>query len=646
MQKDISFEKEHLKQTKLLAHNQIALLEEAAEKKKEDIKVQKQQMREETKHSMSANLWGSEGFEQLVELSQFASQTSESISKYESYINKIEQLKRFIKCPYFARIDFRLEDEEETEQVYIGRYSVMDEENYNMVVYDWRSPISSMFYRFGLGKAFYEAPMGNINGEINLKRQYEIKSGKLEYFFDTDIQILDEFLKKMLSQNASPQMKSIVETIQRDQDIIIRNKKCDLLMVQGVAGSGKTSIALHRVSYLMYHGLTNKLSSNNIIIISPNLLFEQYISNVLPELGEENITSFLFDEIFEIILKRKFQTKNELYELIITNPNKYLVKTIKESLLFKMKSEFIKVLKTLNIPSNLSLEDILAIYTKAFNNEDNLKQLKQNNSLPESFKNIQLFTQENLDNNNLYYDDASALVYLYLRSNKLEDYIHIKQVVIDEAQDYYPIHFEILNLLFPNARFTILGDINQTIEKQEKISFYDEVKNILNKKRPSLVSMDKSFRCAHEIFEFSSRLLNTEVKSFSRHCDKPQIYKRESETDYASLLKEINVCKENGYQSIGIICKSAKETLKLFENIKEKIEVNIIQGQSGYDLIGTFILPVYLSKGLEFDAALIWDVDSSHYNTLEDKQLLYIACTRALHRLNLFYYGDISLLLK
>lgn len=180
------------------------------------------------------------------------------------------------------------------------------------------------------GEAFYDAPCGRVTGELKLKRQYEIKNGVLKYFFDTDVQIVDEFLRQLLSQNTTAKMKAIVETIQQEQDAVIRDMENDLLMVQGVAGSGKTSIALHRAAYLMYQGLQTKLSANNIMIISPNTIFEQYISNVLPELGEDNVISVVFEDILKMLLKgRKIQSKNDFLEKIIA-PSQYknFIKTV------------------------------------------------------------------------------------------------------------------------------------------------------------------------------------------------------------------------------------------------------------------------------------------------------------------------------
>lgn len=641
MDRELSLEKEYLERTKRIAQEQIHELKELSEKVKADILIQKREMREEAQHAIASNLWSSDNFDQLVELSQFASQTSDTITKYENHIKRIEQLEKLLRRPYFARVDFKFDDDNTVEKVYIGRYPLMDEPNFDRIVYDWRAPISSLFYRYGTGKAFYDAPAGNITGEIQLKRQYEITAGELEFYFDADMQILDDFLRKMLAQNASSQMKSIVETIQRDQDLIIRNMACDLMMVQGVAGSGKTSVALHRVAYLMYNGLTNRLASQDIIIISPNTLFERYISQVLPELGEDNVTSFLFDELYDMILERPFQTKNQLYESMLSSLD-HDHGLHKDSLSYKMSVEFIGGLSSLELQPDMTVDELISVYKQIFYDQASFKPFTQGRDCQEHLEAIRHFTKDNLNAGKLWYEDASALVYMYLRANGYEEYRHIKHVVVDEAQDYYPLHFEILKLMFPKAQFTVLGDVNQTIEKQEKLSFYDGVKDVLNKKNSTLVSMDKSFRCSREILEFSMRFVDAKLQSYSRHGEVPQIIEREHAEDLDTLLEEMAYCQQNGYKSVGILCKSEKESLKLFESLHSIIDVNLIQSQSESDITGTFILPIYLSKGLEFDAAIIWDVDRLHYHTQEDRQLLYIACTRALHRLSLFYYGSIS----
>ena len=319
-QTEKAFEEKRLAQTISLAEEQLKQAKEAADKKKSEIIEAKKDVRENTEHGITS-LYTSDGFKDaLVELSQYINPVTDKIIDYEEEEHKILLLEKMIKSPYFARIDFKFDDEDEFEKIYIGRSSLRKNSYQEMYVYDWRSPIASVFYRFMTGEAFYDAPCGRVTGELNLKRQYEIKNGKLEYFFDSDVQIVDEFLRQLLSQNTTAKMKAIVETIQHEQDVVIRDMENDLLMVQGVAGSGKTSIALHRAAYLMYQGLQTKLSANNIMIISPNSIFEQYISNVLPELGEDNVISSVFEDILsELLIGRKIQSRNDFLENLIVN---------------------------------------------------------------------------------------------------------------------------------------------------------------------------------------------------------------------------------------------------------------------------------------------------------------------------------------
>ena len=306
---EITQEEKRLEQTIALAEEQLTQAKLIAEAKKTDIIESKKEVFENASHGYM-NLYTSDDFEDLLELSQYHNEITEKLSDYEEEQTKIRQLERLIPCPYFARIDFTFEDDNETDQIYIGRSSLKRKDSQNIDVYDWRSPIASVFYRFMTGAAYYDAPYGRIYGDVSIKRQYEINNRHLEFYFDRDVQIVDQFLRRMLSQNTSSKMKAIVETIQREQDIVIRDISNDLLMVQGVAGSGKTSIALHRTAFLMYQGLTSKLSANNILILSPNTIFEQYISNVLPELGEEQVTCAIFDDIIkELVPAENIQTR-------------------------------------------------------------------------------------------------------------------------------------------------------------------------------------------------------------------------------------------------------------------------------------------------------------------------------------------------
>lgn len=713
-QTEKAFEEKRLAQTISLAEEQLKQAKEAADKKKSEIIEAKKDVRENTEHGITS-LYTSDGFEALVELSQYINPVTDKIIDYEEEEHKILLLEKMIKSPYFARIDFKFDDEDEFEKIYIGRSSLRKNSYQEMYVYDWRSPIASVFYRFMTGEAFYDAPCGRVTGELNLKRQYEIKNGILEYFFDSDVQIVDEFLRQLLSQNTTAKMKAIVETIQHEQDVVIRDMENDLLMVQGVAGSGKTSIALHRAAYLMYQGLQTKLSANNIMIISPNSIFEQYISNVLPELGEDNVISSVFEDILsELLNGRKIQSRNDFLENLIVN-SKYK-EISRNSIEFKTSSFFREILDQFLIdiprqwiefedvyyegkcvvsgqilkdkilgrpetPLGIKLEqledyileqifgtgkgrghkeeknlikqeiqkfikiDIVELYKILFSNEAYFYSLLQNSNPSQNIKNIWKYTKENLEADSLYYDDAIAIAYLYLKIYGTNKYKNIKLVVIDEAQDYYPLQYEIFNLLFSNAKFTILGDMKQTLAKKEDISFYEQIQKILNKKKSSLIMLDKSFRCTNEILNFSLKFIeqSSQIKSFNRNGDSPKVYIADnSEIFIDEIVKEIKLCQEKGFQSICLICKTEKNSTYQFNKIKHKLDIQLIKNGSVSDLQGVFILPVYMSKGLEFDTVLICDADSQNYHDEDDKNLLYVACTRALHKLSLFCENEVS----
>lgn len=711
---DTTMEQTHLNTTLAIARAQLSQAQENAEGKRSELVEVKKEVRENTSHSMT-NLYGSEDFEALVELSQSLNPVTEIIADYEEEQRKIARLEKLIESPYFARIDFRFEEEEEAEKIYIGRTSLTEKKTREIYIYDWRSPIASVFYRFMTGKAFYEVPSGRIQGEVELKRQYEIKKGILEYFFDTDRNISDELLRQLLSENASPKMKAIVETIQGEQDVVIRDMTNDLLMVQGVAGSGKTSIALHRAAYLMYQGLQSRLSAGNILIVSPNTAFEQYISDVLPELGEENAATAVFEDILRAILRdKRIQPKNEFLEQMVTNNRRKHI--VKNSIELKTSEEFRRILDQLLLeiplrflelqdiyykgkciiskqaqqawvqkrpetPLGLRLEqledyilelifgslrrreqaeernrirqeiqqvtrfDTAEMYQKIFCDRRYLEALKRTGKRPETIEEICACTRRNLESGRLFFDDAVAIAYLSLQIHGTGKYRNIKQVVIDEAQDYYPLQYEIFRLLFPKAKFTILGDINQTLGKQEDVSFYKRVENILNRKSSSLITLNKSFRCTSEILQFSLQFIDhrPEINSFNRQGNQPRVAIAENFQELLEhIVQEVNLCREQGFQSICLLCKTGRNAERFYEALQSKVELSFIQDRNAASLQGTFLMPVYLSKGLEFDAVLICDADAENYREEDDRKLLYVECTRALHRLSLFCEGEIS----
>ena len=702
-------EAEYLAATLLFAEEELNRARTSGDEIKSAIVAAKKELRENTPHTIG-NLWGSEAFEALAALNQYANPISDQITTFEENENRIVRLQNVLKSPYFARIDFIYEGEEEAELIYIGRTSLQDQKSHQMYIYDWRSPVASIFYRFVTGPACYDAPAGRIEGLLSFKRQYEIRNGVMEYYFDADVQIVDEFLRKLLSQNTSSRMKAIVETIQKEQDVVIRDMENDLMIVQGVAGSGKTSIALHRAAYLMYQGLSQRLLSHNILIVSPNLLFEQYISRVLPDLGEENVVSVVFEEIAAKMLRcKKVQARDQYlerlfgadhtqrmaYQTALSFKTSALFADIIDRFIKEVPKRFIQLsdidyngqsimkkeqirrkIKDSTIPLGIQLRQIeehimetVKDFHRVDQNHNELKRMKRKmqssfsllakalyrllftdkyclkNFMAEVPRGIINVTAENLNRNMLAYDDIAALLYLHLKLHGADEYQNIRQVVIDEAQDYYPLHYKAFKLLFRKAKYTILGDYNQTLEKEEDASLYRQIVKVLEKPKSFLVTMDKSFRSTNEIIDFSARFLSgeVEIKSFNRAGNEPQTHVALDEPALASMLAtEAQRLLDMGYQSVGLICKTASNAKVLHHDMASQMEVELIKSGTDAELTGVFVIPVYLAKGLEFDAVLICDASTENYDREEDKKMLYVACTRALHHLGVYGVGKLS----
>jgi len=734
-----SYEKEFEEEV-LYIKNTISLIDKNLKNELNKVDLAQKELMNVNKYMWENSVHYIDDIDRLADIKQDLSIINVQRAGYEKIEKKIYTYKNMCKKPYFARIDFKEEDDNSAEKIYIGFNNLLDEDTYDAYVYDWRSPIASIFYRCDLGVASYKAPKGEIKGAISLKRQYEIKNGELDYFIDSNLNIIDDGLRNALSKNTSSKMKNIVETIQKEQDIIIRDES-DLLIVQGVAGSGKTSIALHRVAFLMYQGLLTKIYSNNIIIISPNDLFGNYISDVLPELGEENIKTVTFEYIFKEIFNNNINIKsrNVLLEEIISIEDTKKRNIIKSSMEFKSSKEFVIILQRLiwyfehrmidvsdiyyngiyiddkhsikefllKDTINMSIEKkLIIIKNRIFEKIQPIRKkrreklekfisryphhqfeikalarlitIKETYRLKEQinsftkidyfmiyktlFKDKNLFyhlakglylpvnIEEIIDNFNCDYDKAISyedilpIMYLKVKMSGCNVFKEIKQVVVDEAQDYYPIHFEILKELFMNSKFTVLGDINQSIEKEATLSIYDDVKNILNRKRSMTVYMNKSFRCSYEISKFSNNFLdkNIQIESFERYEEEPKIIEA---NDTRDLEEKIVTCISNyknlNYTSIAVLCKNMDECEKVYKRLKNKIDIKIING-GNESISGVMIMPVYMAKGLEFDCVIVYETNSKNYNTEFDKRLLYIASTRALHKLILFYTGNKS----
>lgn len=608
----------------------------------------------------------------------------------ESVINKHKRLTKILAIPYFGRIDF-LEKKENSKvmPIYIGIHTFYDPESRATLIHDWRAPVSSMFYDHELGEAGYRSPSGEIKGVISLKRQYRIRGGKMEFMIESALTVHDDILQKELSSNADDKMKNIVATIQREQNQIIRNEDIRTLIIQGVAGSGKTSIALHRIAYLLYT-FRDSISSKDILIISPNKVFSDYISNVLPELGEETVPETSMEQILSGVLehKYKYQTYFGLVNELLEKPSSSLIDRIAYKASFGFISELdkfilhientyfkaadVKLTKYITIPAPFIEEqylrfnrypirrrfdamadymlDMLKIqytFTVTTTGRNLLK--KEIRLMFAGNNDIQVYKDFFKWTNNpgmfkmrkghtLEYSDLAPLAYLHLalEGNGNQPF-RVKHLLIDEMQDYSPIQYKVIQKLFP-CRKTVLGDAGQSVNPYGS-STAETIQKSLT--ASEIMKLCKSYRSTFEITDFAQKIHpNAELKPVARHGEKPQILQFGSAVEELSgIMGLISTYRKSGYKSLGIICKTEQQARKMADMLKSYAnDISFLSSQSSAFVQGIVITSAHMAKGLEFDEVIIPQTDERNYRSEIDKSMLYVAVTRAMHRLTLTFH--------
>ena len=611
----------------------------------------------------------------------------------ESAVLRKRKLMKLGNSPYFGRIDFATANPgAEPEAVYIGIYTFSDETVKANLIYDWRAPISSMFYDFELGDAWYETPSGRIEGNISLKRQYKIQDGNMEFMIENAVNIHDDILQKELSKSSDDKMKNIVATIQRDQNAVIRNETAPVMIIQGVAGSGKTSIALHRIAFLLYR-FRDSIASKDVLIISPNKVFADYISNVLPELGEEQIPEMVIEELATEIVqdKFKFQTFFEQVNDLLEKDDPAFVERIK----FKASFEFLSKLnqymiwlennffeaQELRIGKTIVPHPFIHEKYKAYHRIPLLKRYlevvkdiqqyvrndaqRKINSTEKAqiweavprmvkmgnvfdlYKNFYTWIKRpdlfvSAPNGKLEYADVFPLIYCMIRLEGVQPYDHVKHLLVDEMQDYTPVQYAVLSRLF-KCKKTILGDISQTVNPFSASSL-EGIHQVFP--QAETIKLFRSYRSTWEIAALAQRIAsNPDLIAMERHGQEPEIKGFNSnleEAEYIRIL--ISNFKESGRQSLGIICKTIEQARALFEDLKP-LPVHLLTAESTAFKQGVILTTAHLAKGLEFDEVIAPYVSAKNYTSEVDRRMLYIACTRAMHQLTLTYSREVSPLL-
>lgn len=676
--------------------------------------------------------------------------------------------------PYFSRIDFKEEGKVESEKLYIGKMSLIKEENQEIIIVDWRAPIANLYYEERLGDAAYNCPDGNIQGQLMLKRQFTIENGELKGIFDIDVTTNDEFLQSYLGANADNRLKDIVSSIQAEQNQIIRSDMWTPLIIQGAAGSGKTTIALHRIAYLIYT-YEKDFKPENFMIIAPNKFFLNYISEILPELGVEKVKQTTFEEFAQEIIgkKQKVKEPNEKLMLFVdyntTEEQKKVNDLLKEatgfkaSMMFKeLLDDYIEIIEGSFIPkedfkldnfvlfkyeeiNNLFInqykrlpivkrleeikkhlsnrlktrkdaiinqlqqecdmtimrlkllmedgeqrkkliietidkkDDIVNKFQKyassavkeyiakisKLNAMDYYKDLISNevlfNKLTEGridggvSEFLREYTKKILNSGFVDIEDFAPIVYLKYKIHGVDEKINVKQIIIDEAQDFSVFQIYVLKKII-NSSFTIFGDLSQGIHSYRGVKDWNDVKSEVFDGKSNFLTLEQSYRTTVEITEAANTVIGKlkdskliPSKPVFRHGEKVKVIKRKDLKDIVlDMEQKIKEFKNDGYKTIAIVCKTLEEGKELLEYFKDsKNRPYILTGDEKVYKGGVVIVPSYLAKGLEFDAVMIANAEKQEYGENElDIKLLYVCMTRPLHKLYVYYHDELSTLLE
>ena len=597
------------------------------------------------------------------------------------------RFQRMLDAPFFGRVDFVFEDEEEAQAFYIGIGNFAERAGMTPLIYDWRAPVSGLFYDYDKGPAAYEAPAGVIKGEIRAKWQYKIRGGRMVYAFESDTKIDDEILKQELGSSGDVKLKNIVRTIQKEQNEIIRNTKDKILVIQGAAGSGKTSIALHRIAYLLYHD-RDRLKSSNVLILSPNSVFADYISHILPELGEENIREMSFDLFAYRELKETAADCEDRYdhlERMMQFPDAKAEKRFrwKQSAEFAGEVEGFLALEEDSLMDfcdidfrgmHLSEQEVIHLFYDKFYDTPILKRMdavmeyfidayetlrgrdieeEDRELLQKKFDRmyvekdiyeiynrlLEYCGQEPLskipyERRKIPYEDVFPMLYLKYRLTGESVHKNIKHLVIDEMQDYSYLQYVILSRLF-HCRMTILGDRAQTLDKEQRdvLLFLPKILG----KDIRMVVMNKSYRNTWEIATFAAGISGiSDIELLERHGKAVEERRFPTEDEMLSAIRENLNVGSDGYETAAVITMTEEEASDICRLLQNRgVDASYMDRNSSAFRKGLTVTTFYLAKGLEFDQVFM--IRGTRENPLAD-QAEYICATRALHEL--YAYGE------
>ena len=694
--KDMQMEKDYARQVQEFLEKEIVRLGELIIEYKNNVKEQGEDFNRDNPNG---------GMYSGMELTELHYEMEQQIVRAEEAAHDIYFYKRLKNSPYFARIDFKYDGDAEPRKIYIGLRSLQDEETFEIYVCDWRAPVSSLFYEDFEDKAFYDAPMGRITGDISLKRQFKFEKGELTYYVDSDLKIDDDILRDVLSSSSGEHLKVIVNSIQREQNKVVRYSDKDNVLVLGPAGSGKTSVGFHRLAFLLYRNRT-ELTSAEVIMFSNNDIFSSYVADIIPELGEMPINYSSFYRIFDAEIPAvQVEDYYSLAEAIMNGDE-----LRKESAQIKINGDFINYIEAAanciepefsdicfydeviisaqkllerflsdDGSSHKSRGERLSSYVQSvideyfiMNKKEIYRQIDMDSEIDDDTSKLVKLKRRDIKNaavemikravltdpvsvyfkilgdyareNNLphltdsmqslkrgvvAFEDALGIVYTKCVTGAAAVLTGVKHILIDEAQDLSLIQHKIILSMFPRARFTLLADTNQAILPQLNTTSGESLSELY---KAVTLCLDKSYRSTKEINSFAVSLLPEEKRY--------NMFEREGEPvvcEEGNLEQFLEFCSEKALKDKGVcfITPTQRDATELYKSLKDKISgLRICSNMSCELSRNPIIMPVALTKGLEFDSVVVCDMGG--FSGEENKPLLYMASTRALHKLSIF----------
>lgn len=614
-------------------------------------------------------------------------------------VNSLRKNRAALEKPYFGRVDYEEIEFAKPESIYIGKNGISRNKT-DIIIVDWRAPISSVYYENTLGRGKYHVPeVGDIEIDLKLKRTFDIVQGKLTGFYDSDVASNDELLVKYLAKNKDVVLGDIISTIQKEQNEIIRDTPFTDIIVQGVAGSGKTTVAMHRISYILYN-YAHRFSPEEFCIIGSNDMLLSYITSGLPELDVSGIGQKRMDLFLVYLLDKDWKKKFKYIQMkpqsafkskldFIYQLEDYLKKIEYQSIPCKSIKDPILgvILSAESIRSALSLSHGLSLKQKLAQLNERLKnrirlltdgskkdhRAKKLSQYRNYFKweaeaktplaiyiNFLLAYESDLNSQDVdstladiqkeAFDiyDLAAMVFIRKRMTESKASDEFGQIIIDEAQDFGPMIYYVLRTALPECYFTIMGDVSQNINYTTGMNSWDDLCNeVFDPEKEHFRILAKSYRNTIEISEYAGKVLDKassgayKIQPVIRHGSPVELYQCSPEEMAEQAVSIIKGIQDRGFDTTAVICRTQEEARDVEQLLAEQIAVE--DGTEMNFQKGVMVLPIALTKGLEFDTVLLWNPDKESYQENEgDAKLLYVAITRALHELHILCHGDLS----